>query len=365
MRTLKGKWYWDEPITYFGKETITIDQHITFTSNGQEWFGIQVQHCYEPDAPEEYQKSTVTFYGYDIDPSEEVEVGYGMPQYGAGEMNKWNDDFPKPSDIYRTIDFGAEPQEVSEEFYNFFISSARLIPQNIAEKLQVIAENEQRVFDAGKKTEWDNFWDAYQYNGKRIGYFCAFSGIGWNDKTFKPKYNMAVKGSALEMFMYCEVTDIVKSLNECGVTLDFSNADSCKNLFVYSKTKALPVLNFSKSNNAEQFVMQCRNLVTIEKIISNENLVFKNNAFKDCTALTNITFEGVIGQSLDMSYSTALLVDSMKSIISCLKNYSGTSNEFTYKLSLSEDSWAALEADSTAPDGNTWKEYVGTLGWNT
>mgnify|MGYP003296383754 CR=1 FL=1 len=33
---------------------------------------------------------------------------------------------------------------------------------SISDKLQTIAENEQRVFDAGKKTQYDEFWDALQ-----------------------------------------------------------------------------------------------------------------------------------------------------------------------------------------------------------
>jgi hypothetical protein len=55
----------------------------------------------------------------------------------------------------------------------------------------------------------------------------------------------------------------------------------------------------------------------------------------------------------------------MKNIISCLKDYSGTEKEYVNKLTFNAERWTALEADSKAPDGNTWREYVFNLGWNT
>lgn len=48
----------------------------------------------------------------------------------------------------RIMDFGETEQEVSEEFYNFLVANAECLP-TIAEKLTMIAENEQKVFDAG------------------------------------------------------------------------------------------------------------------------------------------------------------------------------------------------------------------------
>ena len=37
---------------------------------------------------------------------------------------------------------------------------------SIAEKLTAIAENVPKVYEAGQKSEYDRFWDAYQNNGK-------------------------------------------------------------------------------------------------------------------------------------------------------------------------------------------------------
>ena len=38
---------------------------------------------------------------------------------------------------------------------------------SIADKLTTIAENEQKVFDAGKQAEYDEFWDSFQSKGTR------------------------------------------------------------------------------------------------------------------------------------------------------------------------------------------------------
>ena len=38
---------------------------------------------------------------------------------------------------------------------------------SIAEKLVTVAENEQKVYDAGKQAEYDAFWDNYQVYGNR------------------------------------------------------------------------------------------------------------------------------------------------------------------------------------------------------
>jgi hypothetical protein len=61
----------------------------------------------------------------------------------------------------------------------------------------------------------------------------------------------------------------------------------------------------------------------------------------------------------------------MKSIISCLKNHAGTTNEATQTISFKEACWTNLE-ESTSPyeDGLTdnkeltWQDYIQTsLGW--
>ena len=53
---------------------------------------------------------------------------------------------------------------------------------SIAEKLNAVAENEKKVYDAGKQAEYNDFWDVYQQNGKRTNYNQAFGNLGWTNE---------------------------------------------------------------------------------------------------------------------------------------------------------------------------------------
>ena len=98
---------------------------------------------------------------------------------------------------------------------------------SIADKLTQIAENEQAVFDAGKKSEYDTFWDSYQENGNKVAYRLAFFGSGWNDTTFHPKYPIKMyKGQQqMQAFYYFRGTHI-------DVDIDLSLIHICAGLHV-------------------------------------------------------------------------------------------------------------------------------------
>ena len=55
--------------------------------------------------------------------------------------------------------------------------------------LDDMAESIPKVYDAGKKSQYDEFWDSYQENGTCTNYNYAFYGRGWTNKTFNPKYD--------------------------------------------------------------------------------------------------------------------------------------------------------------------------------
>ena len=68
--------------------------------------------------------------------------------YGSGRKFAWLDGYEN----YKTIDFGETEQEVSDEFYSLFTQIAVSLdaPQrSLADKLVLVAENQQRVYDAG------------------------------------------------------------------------------------------------------------------------------------------------------------------------------------------------------------------------
>lgn len=240
-----------------------------------------------------------------------------------------------------------------------------------AEKALRLKQDLDEVFDAGYekgKSEgggdgfYDTFWDETQANGTRTNYQYAFHGKGWTDNNFKPKYPIVPTGSG-GSYMFKESGLKKPDLSK----VDFSKGGGIIQTFMNSSVEELGVLDFSSVaagyNGINQTFLYCSSLRKIEKIIL-PNARIKIDGFGECKRLEEIRFNGTIYQHPNFQQSP-LSVDSMKNIISCLNNYTGTSEEFSNKLIFSDECWAALEADSTAPTGTTWAEYVSSLGWDT
>ncbi len=166
---------------------------------------------------------------------------------------------------------------------------------SIADKLQTIAENESKVFEAGKKAEYNLFWDIFQLNGERRWYWGAFAGPGWTDKTFKPKYPIIMQGTCGYCFRTSQITHIPRiELLETKVLQIF-----------YDASKVHTIDCFALPNGSVSFT----------------------NTFSNCINLENITIEGEIGgNGFDVKQSTKLTHDSLMSIINALKDFSTPQN---------------------------------------
>lgn len=240
-----------------------------------------------------------------------------------------------------------------------------------ADKLKTIAENIPKIYEEGygdgytqgesdgQKAEYDRFWDTYQRNGIRYGYYYAFAGDGWNDENFKPKYDLIFQGSSIYAFAYCQVTDLVDALEKCGVILDTSLSTSNNYMFYSAATKRLPPINLTGHHLVNSVFNNCSNLENIEKIIVIENNRF-SDTFANCSNLKNITFEGVIGQNgLSFADSPLLTDATLRNIVGCLKDFTGTSE--TRSITFHADSVAKLE--SLTEDGKTLKQIANDKGW--
>lgn len=210
-------------------------------------------------------------------------------------------------------------------------------------------------YAAGEKHEYDRFWDAYQENGNKTNYESAFHGTGWNDETFKPKYNIAptnVNGG-YSMFRYSQMTDIQKALEDRGLVLDVSRA-YLSQMFQYSKTKRLGTINMNACVYAgvADYAFYGAAIETIDKLVVKANVQFSNSVFYNCTYLTNLTIEGVIGMNgFNVQWSPNL---SKASIISIINALSTTTSGLTVTLSATAvtnafgsttaDEWTALVA---------------------
>lgn len=234
----------------------------------------------------------------------------------------------------------------------------------IAEKITRAKADYDEVYEAGQQAEYDRFWDNQLNDGKRYNFDNAFAGQGWTNETCRPNKNISV-ASAYMMFRYCGVTgDMVEWLDELGITFDDSRNANTQYMYSYCNFTRIGTVTFSKVTSTGDTFAYARKLHTIDKIISHEGLTFSNSCFVSCRELANVAIEGIIASNFTITVAP-LTPQSMKSVINHLKNYAGTSNEYAYTVKFNEACWTALEADSTAPTGDTWADYVFSLGWNT
>lgn len=240
---------------------------------------------------------------------------------------------------------------------------------SIAEKLQIIAENEKKVYDAGyakgkseggdtdaayqqgiadgRQAEYDRFWDTYQQNGQRTNYEHAFKGVGWTDKIFKPKYDIIPNSyGASAMFQYSEITNLKQLLLDAGVRLDTSNCVFLLQTFQDCEITHIPEIDARKATNTSYMVgSQCK-VVTIDKLLVSETTPL-SSTFIQSDYLENIVFEGTIGQSVDLHWSP-LTKASIESVIAALSDTaSGMTASFKQSAvngAFPSEEWLALVA---------------------
>ena len=214
---------------------------------------------------------------------------------------------------------------------------------SIADKLTTIAENQQRVYDAGfsagqnsgydegfeagKQAEYDAFWDAYQENGNRTLYVEAFNRHGWNEVTYKPKY--PIIGTTY------------------GLQSTFSNSQI--------KDTIVPVVVRGSGNMRATFNM-CTFLINIPSLVLELPVTDLGNAFYQCLNLEEINVscvnDGCFAGTLTLQQSTKLSKASIESIIHAL---STTTSGLT--LTLSETAVTNAFGSTTAGE---WTDLIGT-----
>lgn len=241
----------------------------------------------------------------------------------------------------------------------------------IADKLTVIAQNQQAIYDAGvaigqaqgggsydkgyadgQKAEYDRFWDDYQDNGTRTSYSIyegGFAGPYWTDETFKPKYDMVVTGAAM-MFRATKITDLREET--IGVSIDFSGCKEFNYAFAYSQgyLRYLPTINISSATNLTSAFANYGG--TDLSLIVSETTVFADNTFNPATNLTTMTISGTIATSLNLKWSPSLSNASVQNIIDCLKDLSGATAQ---KLTLHKTVVANMtQAQKDAISAKNW-----------
>lgn len=242
---------------------------------------------------------------------------------------------------------------------------------SIAEKLTTIAENEQKVYDAGKKLQYDKFWDNFNNCAENWDY--RYAGLGWCKMNFRPTKDIVVSGRTFARHGWNrnELYDLAEHLNSLGVKI--TKMTSARESFMYCTTfSRLPELDASRCTYFYDTFYGMTRLVTIDKYILNTDIAttWNGDLFHNCNRLVNINMEGsIIGKSISFSYSP-LSVESMKSIISCLKDFSAeetADNHYSYAIVLSSACVTALEAEGATAEYNgtacTWVELIDNKKW--
>lgn len=148
----------------------------------------------------------------------------------------------------------------------------------------LIGADHSEAYDAGKQAEYDRFWDNLQQNGNRTNYTYAFYQKAWTDEIYNPKYPINIE-QGNGVYNLSAITDT-------KVPIDITNCSSNGQVFQYAQK-----------------------MKTIRKLIIGENSVVPSALFGGCSALENITIEGVIVKSINFQWSTKLSRSSIESII--------------------------------------------------
>ena len=170
-------------------------------------------------------------------------------------------------------------------------------------------------FDAGKQTEYDAFWDAFQQKGNRRNYWGAFA--SWTDEIFKPKYPIV--------------------------------ATPTTSMFYLSTITQLPTMDFSGGIWALENTFDYTSVITIEKIIIKADGTQRiNQGFTGCRKLVNVSFEGVIGASISFADCSLLSKASIENVVGVLSNTTtgttATFNKAAVNAAFTTDEWNALIA---------------------
>lgn len=179
----------------------------------------------------------------------------------------------------------------------------------------------QAAYNKGREAERNEFWEAFQQSGNRKSYRYAFYSQGtgfWTDDIYNLIY-----------------------------PLDCSNAYGADSMFQAAQIIDTKV-DIIIGTNASYTFLNCDKLVTIRKLIVSENTTY-SRWFDGCTALVNLTFEGVIAKNgLNLQWSTNLSHDSLMSIIYALQDKSVDTSGTNWIVTIGNTNRAKLTVEEIA-----------------
>lgn len=219
------------------------------------------------------------------------------------------------------------------------------------------AELEQTLYgtDTGGKSYYDEFWNQIKdILSNNDGGAYLFAGRAWTANTFRPPFDLILKGDCRYCFYNnASQVDFPELLAELGTRLNTTAVTYGSNMFNASRFTRIGELDLSNCGNANYLFNNNSYLHTITKLIVNENLTL-NTAFNGNFKLTSLTIEGIIGQNgFDVKWSPL----DKESLISIVTHLSETTSGLTVTLSLNAVK-KAFETSEDANDGDTSPEWL-------
>lgn len=228
---------------------------------------------------------------------------------------------------------------------------------SIAEKLTTIAENEQKVYQAGEQAgrnvENEQFWSVFQDNGNRTDYSNAFKGQWFSPTNFKPVFDIKpTRADSMFHNFGIDSADAPMDFSEYAekhnIVFDFSQCTNFHTAFASGKIKRLPTIDISKltdsyyANYAFYGGYTSPKLTTIDGLVCSEKTTFNSTMFGYMNTLTKVIFKGVIAKNGLSLNPTSLDHDSLMSMINCLKDYSEDTSGTVWKVTLGSTLLAKL-----------------------
>ena len=233
---------------------------------------------------------------------------------------------------------------------------------SISEKLTVIAENTQKVYDAAKNSQNNELWKAITANGTRTNYSSAFQLQQWDKNSFIPTYDITpTNASSMFRFIGPGSNELQVDMEELektqGIKFDFSNCTVFEYAFAGGLFSVLNVIDMSLSASSNSYVFygaySGRRLKKINRLILGENTKPHSTWFGYADQLTHIGFEGVLANN-GLDISTCPKIDK-ESIISLVNILSETTSGLTITLRKSAVNNAFgidIDDETTYPEGS-------------
>ena len=213
---------------------------------------------------------------------------------------------------------------------------------------KLVNDVKDKAFAAGKKSEYDTFWDIVQTTG-RNSFIYMFNNWAW--EYGDPKYPIVIENSKTSiayMFMY---NRNLKTIN--AEKFDFVNVGAATYLFYHcTELQSVPKINLCSANLNGAYIdcykLKTVGLLDVSRINTSAGL---NDTFKNCYALEDIgEVRGQISQNgLNLQWSTKL---NKATIVRLVNALSPDTNGLTVTFSQTAKNNAFTDAE--------WAELIGT-----